>query len=72
MASRTAFQWDDVLLLDEQLSDEERAIRDTTRAYAQERLLSRVIEANRKEHFHREIMNEMGALGLLGATLPAQ
>ena len=72
MASRTAFQWDDVLLLDEQLSDDERAIRETTRAYAQDRLLSRVIEANRKEHFHREIMNEMGALGLLGATLPTQ
>ena len=72
MASRSAFRWDDVLLLDEQLSDEERAIRDTTRDYAQDRLLSRVIEANRREHFHREIMTEMGALGLLGATLPAQ
>ena len=72
MASRTTFQWDDVLLLNEQLSDEERAIRDTTRDYAQDRLLSRVIEANRKELFHREIMNEMGSLGLLGSTLPAE
>ena len=72
MASRTTFQWDDVLLLNEQLSDDERAIRDTTRDYAQDRLLSRVIEANRKELFHREIMNEMGSLGLLGSTLPAE
>ena len=62
--------WSDPLLLDEQLGEDERLIRDTTRAYAQEKLMTRVLEANRHERFHREIMNEMGELGLLGATLP--
>src|SRR3984957_6634032 len=66
---KPVFKWEDPLLLDEQLSDEERMIRDSARAYAQERLLPRVIEANRHEIFHREIMNEMGALGLLGSTI---
>ena len=65
-----ASNWNDPLLLDEQLGEDERLIRDTTRAYAQERLMTRVLEANRHERFHREIMNEMGELGLLGATLP--
>ena len=72
MADRAAFVWDDPFLLDEQLNSEERMIRDTTRDYAQDRLMSRVLEANRHERFHREIMNEMGELGLLGATLPAK
>ena len=62
--------WADPLLLDDQLDDDERMIRDTTRQYAQEKLMTRVLEANRHERFHREIMNEMGELGLLGATLP--
>ena len=66
------FVWDDPLLLDEQLTDEERLIRDSTRQYAQEKLMTRVLEANRHERFHREIMHEMGELGLLGATLPAK
>ena len=66
----TAAPWSDPLLLDEQLEADERLIRDTTRQYAQEKLMTRVIEANRHERFHREIMNEMGELGLLGATLP--
>ena len=65
-----ASSWSDPLLLDEQLDEDERLIRDTTRAYAQEKLMTRVLEANRRERFHREIMNEMGELGLLGATLP--
>ncbi|MDE0421336.1 MAG: acyl-CoA dehydrogenase [Gammaproteobacteria bacterium] len=65
-----ASSWSDPLLLDEQLDEDERLIRDTTRAYAQEKLMTRVLEANRHERFHREIMNEMGELGLLGATLP--
>ena len=65
------FVWDDPLLLDEQLTDEERLIRDSTRQYAQQKLMTRVLEANRHERFHREIMHEMGELGLLGATLPA-
>ena len=66
------FVWDDPLLLDEQLTDEERLIRDSTRQYAQQKLMTRVLEANRHERFHREIMHEMGELGLLGATLPAK
>ena len=70
MPDDAAASWSDPLLLDEQLDEDERLIRDTTRAYAQERLMTRVLEANRHERFHREIMNEMGELGLLGATLP--
>ncbi|MGI9325373.1 MAG: acyl-CoA dehydrogenase [Pseudomonadales bacterium] len=66
------FQWQDPLLLDAELSDEERMIRDSAHAYAQEQLMPRVLEANRHEHFHREIMNEFGELGMLGATLPAK
>src|SRR3954447_424634 len=65
----TQFKWDDALRLDEQLAEEERAIRDTARDYCQEKLFPRVIEANRHEKFHREIMNEMGEMGFLGATL---
>ena len=67
-----AFQWDDPLLLDSQLSSEERMVRDSARDYCQEQLMPRVLEAYRHEHFHREIMNEMGELGLLGATVPEQ
>ncbi len=70
MPDDPAASWSDPLLLDEQLDEDERLIRDTTRAYAQEKLMTRVVEANRHERFHREIMNEMGELGLLGATLP--
>ncbi len=63
------FDWADPLLLEDELSEDERMVRDSARAYCQEKLLPRVIEANRHEHFDREIMNEMGALGFLGATL---
>ena len=72
MASKPSFDWSDPLLLEEQLTDEERLIRDSAREYAQDKLMTRVLEANRRESFDREIMNEMGALGLLGATLPAK
>ena len=65
----TAFQWDDPLRLDQQLSEEERAIRDAAREYCTKKLLPRVIEANRHEIFHLEIMHEMGEMGFLGATL---
>jgi glutaryl-CoA dehydrogenase len=65
-----AFVWDDPFLLDEQLSSEERQIRDTARAYAQEKLLPRVIEAYREEKTEPRIFREMGELGLLGLTLP--
>lgn len=66
------FQWDDPFLLEDQLSDEERMIRDTARSYAQERLQARVIDAYRDETFDPQIMREMGALGLLGATIPEE
>ena len=66
-----AFAWDDPLLLDELLTDEERAIRDVAHGYAQDKLLPRVIEAFREEKTDRAIFDEMGALGLLGLTLPA-
>jgi glutaryl-CoA dehydrogenase len=69
-ASMTTLRWDDPLLLDEQLTEEERAIRDMAHAYAQEKLLPRVIEAFREEKTDRAIFNEMGELGLLGLTLP--
>ena len=72
MAEGAPFGWDDPLSLDAQLTADERLIRDTTRQYATEKLLPRVVAANRHERFDREIMNEMGELGLLGATLPAK
>ncbi|ROR32473.1 acyl-CoA dehydrogenase [Inmirania thermothiophila] len=72
MSDRVAFNWEDPLLLEEELTEEERLVRDTARSYAQERLMPRVLEANRQERFDREIMNEMGELGFLGATLPEQ
>jgi glutaryl-CoA dehydrogenase len=65
-------QWDDIFLLENQLTDEEKMIRDSARAYCSDRLASRVIDANRNEVFHREIMTEMGELGLLGATIPEE
>jgi glutaryl-CoA dehydrogenase len=63
------FRWDDPFLLDEQLAESERLIRDAARAYCQEKLMPRIIEANRHERFDREILNEMGALGFLGSTI---
>ena len=71
-AKRTAFDWQDPMLLEQQLSDEERMIRDAARDYCQDRLMPRVKMANRNEVFDREIMNEFGELGLLGATIPEQ
>ena len=67
--AKPAFQWDDPFLLDDQLGEDERLVRDTARGYAQEKLMPRILEANRHERFDREIMNEMGALGLLGSTI---
>jgi glutaryl-CoA dehydrogenase len=64
------FQWDDPFLLNDQLTEDERMIRDTARDYAQEKLLPRIIKAYANETTEREIFNEMGALGLLGVTLP--
>ena len=67
-----AFDWRDPLLLETQLSDDERMIRDAAREYCQKSLMPRILEANRHEVFHREIMNEMGELGFLGPTIPEQ
>ena len=67
--ARPAFQWEDALLLEDQLTEEERMVRDSAYAYCQEKLLSRVLTANREERFDREIMSEMGELGLLGCTI---
>ena len=67
-----AFAWDDPFLLEDQLTEEERMIRDAARAYCEDRLAPRVVEANRHEIFDREIMSELGAQGLLGATIPEQ
>ena len=66
---KPVFQWDDPFLLEEQLTGEERMVRDSARAYCQGKLAPRVLEATRKEKFDREIMTELGALGFLGATI---
>ena len=68
-ASKPRFVWDDPLLLEDQLSEEERMVRDTARDYAQDKLMPRILEANRHETFDRDVFTEMGALGLLGSTL---
>ena len=70
MKKAAAFQWDDAFLIDYQLTEDERMIRDTARDYAQEKLLPRVIKAYSDEHSDRAIFNEMGELGLLGITIP--
>jgi glutaryl-CoA dehydrogenase len=66
---RPSFQWEDALLFEEQLSDEERMVRDSARAYCQDKLMPRVLMAHRQERFDREVFTEMGALGFLGSTL---
>jgi len=66
------FVWDDPLLLEEQLTEEERMVRDAARAYAQEKLAPRVLEAFRHEKSDPAIFPEMGALGLLGPTIPPE
>lgn len=68
--SRTPFNPMDPLNLDSMLTEEERMIRDSAHQYCQEQLMPRIVEANRNEVFHREIMNELGELGLLGCTIP--
>ncbi|MCJ8302307.1 acyl-CoA dehydrogenase [Shewanella sp.] len=68
--ARVHFDWTDPLQFNALLTEEERMIRDSVHDYAQDKLMPRVLMANRNEHFDREIMNELGELGLLGATLP--
>ena len=71
-AKAASFNWEDPFLLEDQLSEDERAVRDTARAYAQDKLAPRVIDAYLEEKTDRSIFREMGTLGLLGATLPEQ
>ncbi len=66
------FAWDDPFGLEDQLTDEERMIRDAARDHAQGRLAPRILAANRTETFDRAIMTEMGAMGLLGPTIPEE
>src|SRR6202521_4926071 len=66
---KPTFKWDDPLLLDDQLNEDERMVRDSARAYSQEKLMPRILEANRHEKFDRSIIAEMGALGFLGPTI---
>ena len=67
--TKPAFRWEDPLLLGDQFTEEERMVRDSAQAFCQDKLMPRVLEANRHEKFDREIMNEMGAMGFLGSTL---
>jgi len=67
-----AFQWDDPLDLEGELTEEERMVRDTARDYAQEKLFPRVLDANREERYDPAVAREMGELGLLGSTIPAE
>ena len=71
-AKPAGFAWEDPFGLEDQLTEEERMVRDTARDYCQDRLATRVRDANRHETFDRAIMEEMGALGLLGPTLPEE
>ena len=68
-SKRSPFSWEDPFLLAEQLTEDERMVADTARQYAQSTLMPRILEANRHEVFHREILTEMGELGMLGATI---
>ncbi|HJQ15883.1 MAG TPA: acyl-CoA dehydrogenase [Allosphingosinicella sp.] len=70
MSKMAKFDWSDPLLIEDQLTEDERLIRDTARNYAQRSLQPRVIEAYAKEHSDPDIFREMGALGLLGVTIP--
>ena len=70
--ARASFHWDDPLLLDEQLTMDEKMVRDAAREYAQGKLAPRIVEAFRREHTDPAIFREMGELGLLGATIPEE
>ena len=70
--AKPVFDWTDPFFLDQQLSDEERMVRDTARQFSRDVLLPRVIDDFREERFDPEVMRQMGQLGLLGATIPAE
>jgi len=67
--AKPAFVWEDPFLLEDQLTEEERMVRDSAHAYCQAKLKPRILEAHRHEHFDRAILNEMGELGFLGSTI---
>ncbi len=69
---RPRFQWEDPFQIDDQLSEEDRMIRDSAAQYCQDKLMPRVLEANRNETFDRSIFTEMGEMGFLGMTLPEE
>ncbi|MBC7603200.1 MAG: acyl-CoA dehydrogenase family protein, partial [Ramlibacter sp.] len=70
MATKASFHWEDPLLLEQQLTSEERMVRESAAAYAQDKLLPRVLNAFRNQTTDTAIFREMGELGLLGATIP--
>ncbi len=70
MATKASFHWDDPLLLNSQLTDDERQVREAAQAYCQDKLAPRVLQAFRNEKTDAAIFREMGELGLLGATIP--
>ena len=70
-SSKPSFSWQDPLLIEQSLNDDERLVLETTKRYCSERLMPRVLDANRNETFDRAIMTEMGELGLLGSMIPA-
>ena len=72
MAGMGAFDWADPFLLDDQLSEDERMIRDSARAYADDKLAPRIVDAFQHEHTDPSIFREMGELGLLGPTIPEE
>ncbi len=72
MSAPITFDWQDPLHLHNQLSEEERMIADAARAFAQDKLMPRIVTSYREERFDREVMNEMGEMGFLGCTLPEE
>lgn len=72
MSEKISFNWEDPFLLNDQLSDEERMVRDSAHTFCQDKLMPGILEANRNETFNREIMNQFGEHGLLGCTIPEQ
>ena len=72
MTRKNKYKWDDAFRFEEQLSEDERLVRDSVRDYAQDKLMPRILEANRNEYFDIEILKEMGEIGLLGSTLPEE
>src|SRR5262249_46089461 len=69
-ATALAFQWEDPLLLERELSEDERMVMEAARAFARDRLMPRILKANREEKFDRDILNEYGEAGFLGAMIP--